>query len=189
MAVPAVPTKAKAPLLTRTRDLDKIVDGWRRAADLTPEQVECFKPTEVDISVGEALLAGNTQASRIAEYSGLDAAQVRDTLNNPIAMAWLSRQITALFTHRAALVDALLYQRAMTGDLAAIKLFYDRMRLLDKSMEIKHAYSGEVSLKQIPDDELARMVQDKARLLPAEFRVISQDANQDLDPSSLKKEK
>jgi hypothetical protein len=169
-----------------------VVDGWQRAADLSPDQIEGYRPTPEDLKVGEALLAGNTTLARIAEYTSLSGDECKATLNSPLAMAWLSRQISALFCTRAALIDATLYTRAMTGDLAAIKLFYDRMRLLDKGMEIKHTYSGEVSLKNVPDDELTRIVQDKARLLPAEFRVLNQEPEvrglDDNPPSSKEKE-
>lgn len=149
-----------------------LVAAWRRAAEVTPQAVEGHIPTTATLQVGEALLSGKTSVRDIVDLTGLTEEEARGVLLDPTAMAWISRQVYYFFQHRAALVDATLYHRAMAGDIPAIKLFYERMRMLVQDQTIRHVYSGEVNLKQLNVDELQQLVADKSRLLNATGVII-----------------
>lgn len=143
------------------------------ALSITEQEVSAYLPTEVDIQVGEALVSGASTMVGIQGYCGIERNRIKATLNNPVAMAWISRQVEALFKTRVAIVDAAVYLRAAGGDTTAAKLFYERFKLLtSQSVRVDHVYSGGVNISALPDDELARIVREKTRLLPAEFRLL-----------------
>lgn len=145
--------------------------NWEAALDVSEQDVARYVPTKVDVDVGEALLAGQLTIEEVANFAGHTPLAVRRTLTNPVAMAWVSRQIHNLFRHRAGVVDAALYQCAVRGDVNAIKLFYQRMGQLMDEKTVRHVYSGGVRLDTLSEDELRLMIKDKNAAL-AEFRVI-----------------
>jgi len=141
---------------------------------VAPEDLAKFVPTDADMKIGEAIAAGVTAPSGLVTATGLEKEAVTATLNNPVAMLWISQRLEALFKFRAGLVDAALFMRAMAGDVAAIKLFFERHRLLTDQKTLNVVYSGGVDVRALPTDELQKIVQDRARMLPAEFRVLGQ---------------
>lgn len=172
LAAPTAKIDRNGGLRTGTLAAAKpITAAWNRAHDVAPADIDAFEPADNVIRVGEALLGGATTLKRISEYSNITVEQVKEVLNNPLAMGWLSRQTAALMTHHACIVDAVLYQRAITGDLAAMKLFYERMKLMQNTQKIEHQYSGKVELKQVSDSDLKKLVEDGIRTLPGEFRA------------------
>lgn len=161
----AVPAPLPMPPLT--------LSGFSGALGVTDREVELYKPTEDVLKVGAAFLAGHSSIGAIKTYTGLESAQVRAVFDSAVAMQWVSRRTEALFRSRAAVIDTALYLRAAAGDLKAIELFYKRMKLLEESTKrVEINYSGGVNLTAVSDDELARIVRDKTRLLPAEFKVL-----------------
>jgi len=151
-------------------------NAWERAVSVTERDIAAFIPTDDVISIGESVLAGAQTLDVFCKMTGLKVPEVKAVLGNPVAMAWISKQIYHLFQHRAAIIDAALYQRAAGGDVQAIKLFYERMGQLDRTQNINVNYSGGVNIQALADDELERIVREKRRLLPAEFRRLSEEA-------------
>jgi hypothetical protein len=134
---------AREPRSSEVREHPLVARSLKDALNITDQEVASYLPTEKDIMVGEALISGYSTLNGIMGYCGLDNPVVKRTLNNPVAMAWISRQVEALFKTRAAVIDAAVYLRAAGGDIAAAKLFYERMRLLtSQSVRVDHVYSG-----------------------------------------------
>lgn len=177
MARPKVrTTQPRRDLVPRARRLVSpwVQKAWERALEVSDIDVAKFIPSKAVIDVGEALLAGQLSVEMIANFSGHTPLVVRHVMVNPVAMAWISRQIHQLFRHRAGIVDAALYQRAVAGDVNAIKLFYFRMGQLADEKTVHHTYSGGVRLDTLNDEDLRKLIKDKNATLPAEFTVISE---------------
>lgn len=163
--------------------------GWEMAAGVPEQDIMSFIPTDLVLRVGEGFLAGQRSIDTLQKFTGATRDEVREVLMNPVAMAWLSRQIYCLFQNRTAIIDAQLYQRAAAGDLQAIKMFYERMdRLPTNKKEINVNYSGGVDVRNISDEELKQIIQEKKRLLPAEFRIINDpEKGDDGEPAAEEK--
>jgi hypothetical protein len=162
--------------VTTNSNLSPIVrKGWEMAAGVPESEVMAFIPTDLVLQVGEGFLAGHRSIDSLIKFTGAAREPIREVLMNPVAMAWLSRQIYCLFQNRTAIIDAQLYLRAAAGDLQAIKMFYERMdRLPTNKKEVNVNYSGGVDVRNVSDDELRNIIQEKKRLLPAEFKVINE---------------
>lgn len=159
------PVQKKVPPLT--------LSGLTRALGVTERDLETFVPNEHHLKVGEAFLAGHSALGPICTYSGLKEDEVKAVLNDCCAMQWISRRTEALFRSRVAVIDCALYLRAAAGDMRAMELFYRRMRLLEEATKkVEINYSGGVNLTALSDADLSRLVQEKARTLPAEFKVL-----------------
>jgi hypothetical protein len=151
--------------------------SWEKAISVSERDIAGFVPTDADIGIGEAILAGGQTVDTICKLSGLKIDRVKAVMTNPVAMAWISKQIYHLFQHRASIIDAALYMRAAGGDVQAMKLFYERMHQLGpREQNINVNYSGGVNIQALQDDELERIVNEKRRLLPAEFRRLAESA-------------
>jgi hypothetical protein len=172
---PLPPVKKAVPPLT--------LSGLTRALGVTERDLETFQPNEHHLKVGEAFLAGHSSMDAICTYTGLERDEVREVLNSSIAMQWISRRTEALFRSRVAIIDCSLYLRAAAGDMRAIELYYKRMKLLEEATKkVEVNYSGGINLTAVTDDELARIVHDKTKLLPAEFKLIEDKKSADTDP-------
>lgn len=177
----ATPTVKDDPVASRAASAVKgdrvskeIVEAWKAALEVSELQVAQFVPWDSVIRVGEAILAGATSSMRIADMENMEKEDVRGVLQSPIAMAWISRQIYAHFQHRAGIVDSALYHKAVTGDIAAMKLFYERMGKMQNERTLNVRVSGGLDVSTLSDDDLQRLVRDKQRLLPAEFRILEE---------------
>lgn len=160
-----------SPVHTDTRNPVRV--AMAHAFNVDPMEVAKFQPSEDVTKVGEAVASGLTNPVAIMTAAGISKQAVQNVLNDPIAMVWISQRIEALFRYRAGLVDAALFMRAVAGDTTAIKLFYERMKIMDAgSKTLNVHYSGGVDVRSLPVDELKKIVLDKARMLPAEFRVL-----------------
>lgn len=160
------------------------VRSLKDALAVTDQEVLAYLPSEDDVQVGEALVSGASTVVGIQGYCGLSKERIKAVMNNAVAMAWISRRVEALFTSRVAVVDAAVYLRAAGGDVTAAKLFYERFKVLQaNTMRIEHNYSGGVNISALPDDELARIVLEKGRMLPKEFRIL--DVVAETDSSSV----
>lgn len=164
---------AAAPEPVRPDRRNPVRLAMAHAFNVDPMEVARFQPTEAVTRVGEAIASGLTNPRAIQTAAGLGPEAVQGVLNDPVAMIWISQRIEALFKYRAGLVDAALFMRAIAGDTTAIKLFYERMKIMDAgSKTLNVHYSGGVDVRSLPTDELRKIVMDKARMLPAEFRVL-----------------
>lgn len=149
-----------------------LVRAWQNAQSVDDQQVAAFQPTTLDAMVAEALLNGETGPKAIGFYCGVSAERVKRVLHNPVAMAWISRTLKSLFTHRIGMVDSALFQRSMTGDPGACKLMYERLGALSQDQTIRHVYSGGVNVSALSLDDLKSLVKDKGKLLDASFKVL-----------------
>lgn len=148
--------------------------GLEAALSVSVEDVRKFQPSDTVLLVGEAILAGNATLAEIIKYSGLEERHVKATLNDPVAMAWLSAQCAALFQSRAAIVDAAVYLRAAGGDIQAAKLFYERMKIMENSQKFihEHRHSGSIDLSKVSDSELQKILVEKMRMLPTALKQL-----------------
>jgi hypothetical protein len=87
-------------------------------------------------------------------------------------MAWMTKHVHAIYGHRCCLVDTALVRKALTGDVPAIKLFYERVGQLTQDKTINVNYSGGVCLTSLGDDDLLRLIKDADAKLPAEYQTI-----------------
>lgn len=149
-----------------------LVKAWKEALHVTEAEKRQFIPTELTIQVGEAILGGATSPSEIAAAATVSEPRIRSVLSDPVAMAWVSQQIYELFRHRAGIIDAALYVRAAAGDIAAIKLFYERMGQLNQDKTVHHVVSGGIDISGLEIEDLRRIVADDAHLIPAEYRLL-----------------
>jgi hypothetical protein len=158
---------------TRRKVSAPLVAAWQRAQNVTDQDVASFIPTSDTILVGEAFLAGNVTVQSVADYVHCHTKEVNEVLSDPVAMAWISRQIHSHLAHRMALVDASLFQRAIAGEVAAIKLFYERHHKLTAISQVNHNYNGTVKLDAVSDDDLKRLIKDADSRLPGPPRPLA----------------
>jgi hypothetical protein len=167
---PAARVPARRPTITTC--LEK---GLESALSVTEKDVREFVPSDHVLLVGEALLAGQSTLTGMRGYCGLEERHIKAVLNNPVAMAWLSVQCAALFKSRSAVVDAAMYLRAAGGDVAAAKLFYERMKIMDAGQKVLHEHrvSGSIDLSKLSDLELEKILAEKVRMLPQALRKLT----------------
>lgn len=144
-----------------------LVKAWRDALAVTPQDVAAFIPTERELTVAESLLDGQLNMTAIVAASDLTEAQVREVFRNPVAMAWISRQIDQLCQHRLGLVDASMFTRAINGDVTAAKLVYERAGKLQKAGQVNVIAHGntQINLGGLSNDELKRLIDEEERAL------------------------
>jgi hypothetical protein len=93
----------------------------------------------LDISIAEALLSGVTTSQDIAEFCQVSTGSVSKWMRDPVAMRWISDQVSANIQNRLGVVVAALFSRAATGDVAAVRLMFERFgQLVNKSEVIHH---------------------------------------------------
>lgn len=150
----------------------ELAEAWRSALTVTEADVANYIPTSLDATIAEALLAGALSPARVAEVTGRAEAEVRAVITDPVAMAYISRAMYAVIGHRLALVDAAMYTRAVSGDVQAAKLVYERVRALTSDKNINVKFSGGVNISALSDEDLRRILLDKERTLEAEYKVL-----------------
>ena len=164
LANPALVEPDQVP--KRLNVTSSLVEAWRRAAYVTPQEIAAYVPTELDFHLGEALVGGHLTLTELANACGVPPTTIREALASPVRMAYLSGVVQAHFQHRLAMVDAALFQRAMAGDIRAIQLFLERHGKLSKHIQVNHHYSGGVDLKTVSDEELRKLISDVDSRLP-----------------------
>lgn len=148
-----------------------LVEAWKRATAVDEREVQAFIPGTAEIRVAEALLNSVGSIKDIAEHAGITAVSVRRVIADPVAVAWISRQIAAQIQNRLGLIDAALYRAAASGSIPAIRLCYERFDKLSRNVGTLNV--TQVNYSSMPDDDLKRIA--AARL--AEFtRVIDASA-------------
>lgn len=151
-----------------------VARAFAAAFTVDPLEVARYQPTPEATKLGEAIATGLVNLQALVTATGLPRDTVVGLMNDPVVMLWISQRIESLFRYRAGLVDAALFMRAVAGDVTAIKLFFERHKILTDQKTLNVHYSGGVDVRGLPTDELRKIVADKARMLPAEFRLLSE---------------
>lgn len=147
--------------------------AWARAAAVSEREVAGYRPFKRDLRIAEALLNGAVTCTEIAAKVGIHAEKVRQALRNPVRAAWLSRQLGAHFLHRLCQVDAALFNRALTGDVRALDLYYRRFAVFGAPV-VHHEHSHlHVDVSGLSDEDLDKTISEKLRrhIVDAQFTV------------------
>lgn len=151
---------------------------WEKVSTVTAREVAAYLPRYVDLAIAEALTLGATTPQEIQQLAGVQVSHVREALLDPIAAAWISAQVAAQIQHRTGLVDAALFSRALTGDTAAMRLFFERFKQHTSRTEVVH--SKGMDYARLSDEDLDRILAERS--LTIEAKVIpTQEAPQILD--------
>lgn len=149
-----------------------LIKAWQNAQAVDDQQIAAFQPTTLDCLVAEALLNGETSVKMIAFSAGVSPERVKRVMHDPVSMAWISRTLKSLITHRIGMLDSALFQRSLTGDPSACKLMYERIGALSQDHTVQHVYSGGVNISALSTEDLRKLVYDKSRILSVESRII-----------------
>jgi hypothetical protein len=98
----------------------------QRSLDVDDDEIRTYAPTEMDLQMAEAMISGCITFTQIAEQIGADPSTVSRAMRHPVRCGWLSSQLQRIVAKRIGLVDAALVARALSGDVRAIKLYYER---------------------------------------------------------------
>jgi hypothetical protein len=154
------PRNRKKPKSSRKKLSRALRRAWESAINVTPRDVAAYKPSHSDIHIAEALTLGNTTIEDMVKHTQLKREQVREILGCPVAMAWISEQCERLFKLRKGIVDATLYARAVSGDIAAMKLYYERTEILQKQPAFQ-VNIGQMNYEACSDDDLIKILAGK----------------------------
>lgn len=161
----------------RAKALSKTLQkAWESAINVTPRDVAAYQPSHADIAVAEALTLGNTSLDDLTKQTSLKRERVREILSSPVSMAWISEQCERLFKLRKGIVDAALYTRAVQGDIAAMKLYYERTEILAKQ-PVNQINIGEINYEACTDDDLIKILH--GRLSSPEGQIIDLEPGRD----------
>lgn len=116
-----------------------------------------YQPTSDDTLICEALLAGATTPTQLAQYTGLPLPTLRTLLSSPQTMSWVSSKIRDLLALSVGVVDAALFQQASAGNIAATRLFFERHRYLQASPHT----TVNIDLRKLPTEDLVALVADR----------------------------
>ena len=97
-----------------------------RSLDVDDDDIRGYMPTELDLQIAEAMVQGQNSFKDIAEHIGCDPANISRVMKDPTRCAWLAKQLHRIVSKRMGLVDLALMQQALGGNIAAIKLYYER---------------------------------------------------------------
>lgn len=134
----------------------------KRSLLADPHQVRAYVPDELALGIAESLLSGKLFFKDIAEDLRVSPTTISSRMKDPVACAWISEQITAMARHRIGLVDAALINRCLSGDVAAMKLFYQRFDKIVRRSEIVTRDMG-FDPSKLSDEQLHKLVLEKQR--------------------------
>jgi hypothetical protein len=137
-----------------------IARAWSRAADVDEYEVLRHTPSSYDLAIAEGLVAGHISVQAISDHSGKDYDGIRRTLQDPVSAAWISKQVSRQVQHRLGLVDAALFRAAVSGHIAAIKLFYERF---DKLAPTRTEQHNTYNFGSLATPDLQRLVAARLR--------------------------
>ncbi|MEE8386740.1 MAG: phBC6A51 family helix-turn-helix protein [Dehalococcoidia bacterium] len=98
----------------------------QRSLDVDDDEIRTYEPTEMDLQMAEAMIGGCRTFTEIAEQIGMDPSGVSRAMKDPVRCGWLSSQLQRIVAKRIGLVDSALMGKALSGDVRAIKLYYER---------------------------------------------------------------
>lgn len=147
-----------------------------RSLIATPEEVRTYQPTELDLKIAEAMLSGLVLFQEIAAEVGVSPPTVSTRLKDPVACAWISRAVHQSIQHRLGLVDAAMMQRAVTGNVQAARLLYDRFhQMVHRSEAVVHNVNH-FDPSQLSDKELQQLVDAQAAKTAREVEFNADEA-------------
>lgn len=166
-ATPATLPKVSAPpAVGRAAGVRTLSPTLRRAylriQEVSDAEIERYLPLKIDIRVAESILDGCNSPPAIARRIGADEKTVRRVINNPVRMAWISRQLTHHYAARVGLVDQAMFEGAVAGKTDAARLFYARQGLLAGAPASQHAHVH-LEFNQLSDGELRKVIAEKLR--------------------------
>lgn len=166
------PKKPKKP--RRSPTLTKLA---QRSLVADPQEVQVYQPREVDLLIAEAMLAGNVFQGDIAKHVGRSENVVREVLKDPTVCAWISQQIHRSIAMRLGTVDSAMFNSAISGNVQAAKLVYERFGEIVKRIHIDSRRSQDMSslsteeLRKIAGEVVQEKERRDAQVTDAEFTV------------------
>lgn len=110
---------------------------YERALTCTDEEVYRYQPTELVVKICEAYLQGHISHKEIAEFVKVAPATISDALREPVVSAWVAKSMNSIVRQRLGLIDAAMLSRALSGDVSAAKLLYERHgKIVKRSMHV-----------------------------------------------------
>lgn len=132
-----------------------------RSLDVDKDDIRSYLPTELDLQMAEAMIAGKSNFTEIAKHIGTDASIVSRAMKDPTRCAWLSDQLHRIVGKRMGLVDAALMLRALSGDVRAIKLYYERFDGIVHRSHVVHT-NIDFDPSQLTDADLDTVLRNEA---------------------------
>ncbi len=129
------------------------------ALEVSERDIDTFIPTSMDMGVAEALLAGCFTSVDIAAFLQTTPSRVWGTLKNPVAAAWVSRQLQSHVKHRLGMVLSSMFARAVGGDVGAAKLLLDRFGQIQSLSHVIHHKGLDVT--KLSDADLDMVINGK----------------------------
>jgi len=143
----------------------------QRALVCDQDDIRAYNPTELDLQIAEAMIAGNTAFNEIAETIECSPSHVSQAMKNPVACAWISAQVHKMCAYRLGQIDAAMMSRAVAGDVRAADLLYKRFGQIVQRQETTVNHVNDFDATQLTDDQLNTLVANKGRTIDAEFEV------------------
>lgn len=141
----------------------QLAAAWARAAEVTEQEIASHVPSGIELQIAEALLSGAVSFGEIATHTGHHPGTISATLSDPVTAAWISHHISRHIQHRLGLIDAALYRAAVSGCVAAIRVFYERFdNLAPARTDHRHTYD----FTKLSSDDLSRLLAVRLRALP-----------------------
>jgi len=151
-----------------------------RALEASPDDIRTYAPTELDLRIAEAMLGGAMLMKDIAEEIGVGPATVSKTLKNPTAAAWISNQVHKMISTRLGHVDAAMMSRALSGNVQAAKLLYERFgEIVHRSQHNVVHTQAEFNPADLTNEQLEAIA--GGRVIDADYSLKEED---DVEPSS-----
>ena len=97
-----------------------------RGLAVSEDQIRAYAPSELEVRIAEAMLAGAATFKEIADDCKSHEATVSARMRDSVACAWVARHIHQQISHRLGLIDAAMMRRALAGDTRAAELLYKR---------------------------------------------------------------
>ncbi len=154
----------------------------QRSLDVNEDDVRTYIPTELDLQIAESMVAGALSFKEVAEAIKVDATTVSRAMKDPLRCAWLSHQLHRIVAKRIGLVDAALMRQALSGDVRAIKLYYDRFaEIIHRSIILTGKLDFDPS--KLSDADLDAVIHsEQSRVVETTFTVKEKPC--DTPPSS-----
>lgn len=128
-----------------------------RSLTVTEDQLRQFLPTELLVRIGEAFLEGALTYSEVADMIEVSVPTVSQALKDPVAASWLFNHLRQAIPQRVGLVDVALFNKARTGDVPAMKLFYQHAGELIQRVQVASA-SLNFNPDQLTDEQLEKFI-------------------------------
>lgn len=159
--MPSAFPNEKSPRKARKKPVPaSLAKMYDRALLATDEEVHRFQPTELIVKISEAYLSGHLSHKEIAEHVGVGAHTVSQVMRDPVTSAWVAKHMHSIVRQRLGLIDAAMFHRALTGDVSAAKLMFERYgKMVKRSMHVQ--VGGATDFSQFETDDLKKIIAAK----------------------------